>query len=142
LNLLTLVVAPSAPAMAGDLRMVGTISMGAAVVGLALTCLRRRAAVRCGHGRHRVRIVPRSKPLHSMPDEISLVSYNVLCQRYANSRRFPHVYAQYLEASYRLERIKQELAAFGADIIALQEVTIDRWEGSHTLAALLLLWRA
>ncbi|KAI3433865.1 hypothetical protein D9Q98_003668 [Chlorella vulgaris] len=101
--------------------------MGAAVVGLALTCLRRRAAVRCGHGRHRVRIVPRSKPLHSMPDEISLVSYNVLCQRYANSRRFPHVYAQYLEASYRLERIKQELAAFGADIIALQEVTIDSW---------------
>ncbi|EFN59287.1 hypothetical protein CHLNCDRAFT_137627 [Chlorella variabilis] len=106
------------------------MAAGAAVaLGLTFTWLRRRRAQRSPHHhqRHSVRLLPRGRPLPSKPGELSLVSYNILCERYATGRRFPYVFAQYLDPDYRWARLQAELEAFGADLIALQEVTVDRW---------------
>ncbi|PSC75824.1 molecular chaperone [Micractinium conductrix] len=103
----------------------------AAVAALTFTWLRSRASQRAGHhraSRHGgARLLPRGRPLPSSPTELSLVSYNILCQRYAIALRLPHVFAQYLDADYRWRRLEAELASFGADVIALQEVTVERW---------------
>lgn len=102
----------------------------AAVAALTFTWLRSRASQRAGHhraSRHGgARLLPRGRPLPSSPTELSLVSYNILCQRYAIALRLPHVFAQYLDADYRWRRLEAELASFGADVIALQEVTVER----------------
>lgn len=106
------------------------VAAGAAVLGITLTWLRGRRQQHGVHQRRRhdgARLLPRSRPLPSKPDELSLVSYNILCDRYANPRRLPHVYAEFLDPDYRWRRLQSELAAFGADLIALQEVTVDRW---------------
>lgn len=173
------------------------VAVGAVAVGLTVTWLRRRgqqrraiAAARQRGGHASAQLLPRGRPLHSKPDEVSLVSYNILCERYANSRRLPHVFAQvradsaplplpagvalapkpclpqgatlscascwflghaqtaclpclaqlcscfsrldaplraqYLDPDYRWQRLQAELASFGADLVALQEVTVDR----------------
>ncbi|KAL4424801.1 hypothetical protein ABPG77_000841 [Micractinium sp. CCAP 211/92] len=109
-------------------------ALGAVAVGVTVTWLRKRgqqrnaAAAAKQRGRHGgVRLLPRGRLLPAKPDEVSLISYNILCQRYANSRRLPHVFAQYLDPDYRWQRLQAELASFGADLIALQEVTVDRW---------------
>jgi CCR4-NOT transcription complex subunit 6 len=113
-----------------DGRVVAAVAAAAALGRLTVTWLRRRPPQARSHGRaqprHRARLLPRGRPLPSGPSELSLVSYNILCQKYATGRRFPHVFAQYLDPKYRWERLQAELAAFGADLVALQEVTIDR----------------
>ena len=51
----------------------------------------------------------------------------VLCDRFATPRRLPHVHPQFLHWDYRWPRLRTELAAFDSDVVALQEVTIERW---------------
>lgn len=213
--------APAPAAFARGMLIDGRLAaLGAVAVGLTITWLRGRGQQRSGAAAARqcsrhsgVRLLPRGRPLPSKPDEVSLVSYNILCQRYANSRRLPHVFAQvrarsgclglvgllaaaaaawpkatprscpcapslgvtpwsgscvsaahisppscnvahafctamtphhhhhnhhhsttpppqppvqYLDPDYRWQRLQAELASFGADLVALQEVTIDR----------------
>jgi CCR4-NOT transcription complex subunit 6 len=106
-------------------------ALTAACLGITLAWLRGRSQERrrqgARGGRPAARLVPRSRPLVSRPGQLSLVSYNCLCQKYANPRRLPHVFAQFLDPDYRWGRLQAELAAFGSDVVALQEVTVDRW---------------
>lgn len=64
----------------------------AAALGLTLTWLHRRGSAarhRSGGGNNNnnhcrgVKLVPRGRPLVAQPDEVSLVSYNILCERCA-----------------------------------------------------------
>ena len=66
------------------------MALGAAALGLTLTWLHRRQASRHrsggsnGNGSNHcrgVKLVPRGRPLVAQPDEVSLVSYNILCER-------------------------------------------------------------
>lgn len=152
--------------MAPDARV---LALGAAAVLGSLTLHwlgRRRHGARQHHRRsHATRLVQRGQPLVAGPDQVSLVSYNILCERwacccsvwqpllrdapaaaaacgtaacapvptspaaarrYANARRLPHVFAQYLDPDYRWQRLRIELESFGADVVALQEVTVDK----------------
>ncbi len=94
--------APAPAALARGMLIDGRLAaLGALAVGLTVTWLRKRgqqrnaAAAAKQRGRHGgVRLLPRGRPLPAKPDEVSLISYNILCQRYANSRRLPHVFAQ------------------------------------------------
>lgn len=94
--------APVPAALARGMLIDGRLAaLGAVAVGVTVTWLRKRgqqrnaAAAAKQRGRHGgVRLLPRGRPLPSKPDEVSLISYNILCQRYANSRRLPHVFAQ------------------------------------------------
>lgn len=155
------------------------MALGAAALGLTLTWLHRRQASRHrsggsnGNGSNHcrgVKLVPRGRPLVAQPDEVSLVSYNILCERcgglggaavgarvgvpappdsvpvnplpclascgflsspdctahcplqlllpllcrYANARRLPHVFAQYLDPDYRWERLQAREEGFAA----------------------------
>eukprot|EP00887_Chlorella_sp_A99_P005315 scaffold1.g5315.t1 len=58
---------------------------------------------------------------------VSIVTYNVLCQTFATRQRLPHVFPRWLEWDHRWRLLQQELAAFQADVVCLQEVTPDRW---------------
>lgn len=80
---------------------------------------------------HRPKILSRSRTAGLSSDEqsFSVVSYNVLCDRFATPRRYPHVHPQFLQWEWRWPRLRHELAAFGADIVCLQEVTLERWAG-------------
>ena len=62
----------------------------------------------------------------TQPTQFSVVSYNILCDRFATPRRLPHVYPQFLCWEHRWPRLRNELAAFDADIICLQEVTLEK----------------
>lgn len=60
----------------------------AAALGLTLTWLHRQRHRRSASGSsnnsnncHGVKLVPRSRPLLARPDEVSMVSYNILCER-------------------------------------------------------------
>ena len=99
------------------------VAVGAAAIALVIAWARgrrrRSAASPASH------VLPRGAPLDCRPHEVSLVSYNVLCQRYATTRRLPHVLGRYLDPEYRQALLRAELAAFGAvDLVALQEVTV------------------
>lgn len=65
------------------LREVTVITATAAVALAACLSFRRRRHGRSGlhHRRHASRLLPRGRPLPSAPDELSLVSYNILCER-------------------------------------------------------------
>lgn len=68
------------------------IALSAAALGLTLTWLHRRSGARHRSGGANsngssnnhcrgVKLVPRGRPLVAQPDEVSLVSYNILCER-------------------------------------------------------------
>ena len=64
------------------------------------------------------------------PSKLRVVSYNVLHDSYANSKSgqsliYPFCTKEVLSLSYRRSRVAQELAAFDADIVCLQEVGRD-----------------
>ena len=77
----------------------------------------------------RPRVIPRGQQLSSNPraDEISVITYNVLCARFATQQRLPHVAPPYLEYDdHRWPLLARELQEFGSDLVLLQEVTTDR----------------
>jgi len=72
-------------------------------------------------------VLPRGHSLQpKKDDEISVVSYNVLCEKFATSSQFSHVPPSFLEFDYRWHILQKELAEFESDIICLQESTIER----------------
>ena len=62
---------------------VKVMAVTAAVLGLTLTWFHRQRRHHGHHARssHGTRVVPRGRPLVSDPDQISLISYNILCER-------------------------------------------------------------
>jgi len=76
-----------------------------------------------------VKVIPRGKKLgNGIPNQLSIVSYNVLCDRFSTSSKLPHVASQFLSFDYRWQHLARELAEFDSDIICLQEAPIDRWD--------------
>jgi len=64
------------------------------------------------------------------PTKLRVVSYNVLHDSYANSKSgqsliYPFCTKEVLSLTYRRSRVAQEIAAFDADLVCLQEVGRD-----------------
>lgn len=59
------------------------LALGAAALGFTIHWLGRgrRGGRRRHHHSHSARLLPRGRPLPAGPDELSLVSYNILCER-------------------------------------------------------------
>ncbi len=53
---------------------------------------------------------------------ISVASYNVLAEAYAEPARYPHVPGDLLRASQRMPRVVDRIGALGSDVVCLQEV--------------------
>lgn len=100
--------------------------VAAAAAGVVLLAMFRRRGTGKGVQRIKPRVLSRNRLLTSKQNDFSIVSYNVLCDRFATGRRLPHVYHGYLDWDYRWSRLKFELSGFDADIICLQEVTLNR----------------
>lgn len=100
---------------------------GAAVA--ALTTSSRRAT---GTVAANVTVIPRGQGLRSSRAQtkdcttVSIVSYNVLCDKFATPQRLPHVFPQFLNYEHRWASLKRELSEFEADVVCLQEITIER----------------
>lgn len=76
----------------------------------------------------KARVIPRGNKLgNSIPNQVAIVSYNVLCDRFSTANRLPNVAPQFLSFDYRWQHLARELAEFDSDIICLQEAPIDRW---------------
>ncbi len=83
-----------------------------------------------------VKVIPRGTKLgNSLPNQVAIVSYNVLCDRFSTSDRLPNVAAQYLSFEYRWIHLMRELAEFDSDIVCLQEAPIDRWDDLKSFMA-------
>lgn len=60
-------------------------------------------------------------------NSISVASYNLLCETFATLDRFPRAFERFLQWDHRWRQQSKEIAALGADILCLQEVSIDKW---------------
>ena len=101
----------------------GACSAAVAAAGVAYALLRRTG------GRLPVRVVPRGKPLvtEPRPRSLSIVSWNLLSQRWSTPQRLRDVYPQYLEWEHRWPLLQRELAGFGpVDVVCVQEVSVER----------------
>lgn len=74
------------------------------------------------------RLLPKGTFRSTRPNEVSIVSYNALCQRFATPSRFQHVPPAYLSRAHRWPLLQRELSELDADIVCLQESPIDNWE--------------
>lgn len=61
-------------------------------------------------------------------DTFIILSYNVLCEKYAPSSSYQYCPSWALDWTYRKEQIVQEITAYGADIICLQEIEMGQFE--------------
>ncbi|KAA8908937.1 Endonuclease/exonuclease/phosphatase [Sphaerosporella brunnea] len=61
-------------------------------------------------------------------DIFQVVSYNILCDKYATATQYGYVATWALEWPYRRDRISDQLTNAKADIICLQEVDLDSFE--------------
>ena len=103
---------------------------GAAVAAAGVTY----ALLRRTGGRLPVRVIPRGKPLVAgpgpaggAPQQLSIVSWNLLSQRFSTPQRLSDVYPQYLDWEHRWPLLQRELAGFGAvDVVCVQEVSVER----------------
>lgn len=55
-------------------------------------------------------------------DRFQVVSYNILCEKYATSNLYGYVASWALEWNYRKDLIKQQLLESKADIMCIQEI--------------------
>lgn len=62
-------------------------------------------------------------PLHR--ETVKVMTYNILCPRYATTDKYPHCAAWELSASYRCPNIINEIAGADPDIIAFQEISAE-----------------
>lgn len=60
--------------------------------------------------------------------KFTIMSYNVLCERYATSTLYGYTPSWALSWSYRKDLIMQELGGYNADIICLQEVDVENYD--------------
>ncbi|EEB07455.2 CCR4-Not complex subunit Ccr4 [Schizosaccharomyces japonicus yFS275] len=58
----------------------------------------------------------------------TVMSYNVLCERYATPVMYGYTPSWALAWSYRKELIMQEIVGYSADIICLQEVDVENYD--------------
>jgi mRNA deadenylase 3'-5' endonuclease subunit Ccr4 len=75
-----------------------------------------------------VKVIPRGTKLGGKQNQVSIVSYNVLCDKFSTSQKLPNVAAPFLSFDYRWQLLARELSEFDADIICIQEAPIDRWD--------------
>ncbi|GAA5981819.1 hypothetical protein JCM10908_004620 [Rhodotorula pacifica] len=61
-------------------------------------------------------------------DSFSLLSYNILCDKYATSQMYGYTPSWALSWEYRKELILQEVLNYGSDIVCLQEVDVEAYE--------------
>lgn len=60
--------------------------------------------------------------------KISLICYNILCDKYATPQMFGFVPSWFLAWEYRKQLILHEILAYDADVICLQEVEMGQFE--------------
>lgn len=58
---------------------------------------------------------------HRHKTNLRVVSFNILAEPYALDRMFPYCKNEYLDAEYRAQLVVEELLAYDADVILLQE---------------------
>eukprot|EP00798_Chlamydomonas_sp_ICE-L_P011622 gene11622-34330_t len=120
------------------------ISATAAALVVAKSTLRRRKAiVLAASPRQNVLDTPGVSIIHrgsslatSNPDEFSILSFNVLADKYLRGKLVPGVPPEYLQWEHRSKLLDEELGASNADIICLQEVEPNRWEEVCALPSL------
>ncbi|EFI28250.1 glucose-repressible alcohol dehydrogenase transcriptional effector [Coprinopsis cinerea okayama7 len=61
-------------------------------------------------------------------ETVSVLSYNILCEKYATERLYGYTPSWALAWSYRKHQIMKEITEHGTDIICLQEVDIAQYE--------------
>lgn len=61
-------------------------------------------------------------------EKFSVLSYNVLCEKYATSQMYGYTPSWALSWSYRKQLILQEILLYEADIVCLQEVDVENFE--------------
>ncbi|CAG8618205.1 4058_t:CDS:2 [Paraglomus occultum] len=62
------------------------------------------------------------------PDVFTLLSYNVLCEKYATSQHYGYIPSWALAWNYRKDLILQDVLSYNADIVCLQEVDTSQYE--------------
>ncbi|KAL8963745.1 MAG: hypothetical protein Q9193_000023 [Seirophora villosa] len=63
----------------------------------------------------------------SSPDTLSVLSYNILCDKYATTSQYGYTPPQVLSWSYRKDILLDEIRGLNADIVCLQEVDQERY---------------
>jgi len=61
-------------------------------------------------------------------ESFTVLTYNILCEKYATSHMYGYTPSWALAWSYRKEIILQEIIGYGADVICLQEVDVESYE--------------
>ncbi|KAK0527800.1 Glucose-repressible alcohol dehydrogenase transcriptional effector [Tilletia horrida] len=62
------------------------------------------------------------------PESFNLLTYNILCDRYATQQMYGYTPSWALAWDYRKELILQEVMSYSADVCCLQEVDIEQYE--------------
>ncbi|KAF5348718.1 hypothetical protein D9758_006752 [Tetrapyrgos nigripes] len=81
---------------------------------------------------------PPARPWHQFADPdlsaetISVLCYNILCERYATERLYGYTPQWALSWEYRKELILSDLQGYGADFLCLQEVDVAQYEDYFT----------
>lgn len=65
---------------------------------------------------------------YSSDHDVKLMSYNILCDRYATQQQHWYTPSWALQWQYRRERILKEIMECGADVVCLQEVDWGQYE--------------
>ena len=70
---------------------------------------------------------PRSRPMHVLDDSdavetVTILSHNILCDRYATRTQYKHTPARALQWEYRRDLVFEEIKELNADIVCLQEI--------------------
>lgn len=115
------------------MRVAGLAAAGAACVAalVAAALLKRRRNQHEGHD-GRAALVPAFGSLATnAPDEISVVSWNVLADVFSHPDRMPWVEPRLMAWDFRWPLILRQLDACRADVICLQEVDTARWGSTH-----------
>jgi len=68
-------------------------------------------------------------PVISLAPQVSLVTWNLLAPNYAKPSKYPWSKEEDLQWKVREPRIIKELTSINADVVCLQEVQVDLWEG-------------
>ncbi|EWC43485.1 hypothetical protein DRE_07517 [Drechslerella stenobrocha 248] len=72
---------------------------------------------------------PEGKPsTEGDPNKFSVVSYNILCEKYATPQAYGYVPSWALSWDYRKNLISQDILTSNADIVCLQEVDLNNFE--------------
>lgn len=105
--------------------MVGYVCLGLGALGFTYWTLHKLA-----RRPPKAKLLSRGQKLTAdVPDEISVVCYNVLADNLVTSTEHAYLYGNpvYMSWEYRWCLLQEELAVFQSDIVCLQEVEKERW---------------